>query len=627
MRPAPGLMGVEWPDSGHSGAMSAFMGPGWPVFGHSRAMRVAQAHGLLLGLLLLAGCAPPAWAPTVEADEAGIAVTSTLPIQRVEVLDAEGIPVLRRDLPAPVLDPRVEVPLQPDTDHVVVLHTGDRREELSLRTPPPPGPLRIQVEAPLGQGLRPIAPGDVVRFDTIEGIGSRVALRLTAREPLRVDVRLCGTRRSLDLAVPGEQAEVVVVAPSADCEGEVLLSDGRRTAFVLRPVSTGLEQAREALRLERITFPADEQGRADAGRAPGRVTLPSPFWDAVLRRSRFGARSWAAEIPWAWTAVSVRNDGDRPINAVVRLRVTDADGAPVAAFRSRVRSSDGDTGLVTGLLRVPAGDSSVARLPLYVDPTGLPGRASAWTRTVELTPLGTDAPLLVDTQPLYVQRGSTATSLGFAAVLLSMFAGLVLLALRLRPWLRATSTSELVTIALFANLMFFFSAASHLVGLGAATVLGPFSSLVTGLLDDAFRFALLATLVTLLPRPGVVTLAILVHYLMRALALGGFQVTDPVLLASAVLWLEGGLWLCGITRSGAWRDESALRRFARMATAFGVASVVSVAVGLVVAAVLYRLYFAGWYVALLLVVPGLLYTVVACWLATGFAASLRRVEG
>lgn len=583
---------------------------------------------LLTGLALLLGaCQEPAWEPAVEADEAGISITSRLPVDRVEVFDAEGVPVLRRDLPAPVADPRIEVRLPPDAEHLVRLRAGRRTRDLRFRAPPAPGPLRVRVEAPLGQGLRPAKDGDVLLFDIIEGIGSRVALRLTARAPIVVDAALCGVCRRLDLRVVGEQAELVATAPSVDCPVEVVLPDGPSTAFVLRPVPTTLAAARASLRLERITFPADADGRADAGRAPGRVTLPSPFWDAVLRHTRLGARSWAAEIPWAWTAVAVRNDGERPINAVVRLRVTDEDGASVDAFRSRVRSSDGDTGLVTGLLRVPPGSTSVARLPLYVDEAALPGRASAWTRRVELTPLGSDAPLLVDEQPLYVQRGSTATSLGFAAVLLSMLAGLVLLAVRLGPWMRATSTSELVTIALFANLMFFFSAASHLVGLGAATVLGPFSSLVTGLLDDAFRFALLATLVTLLPRPGVVTLAILVHYLMRALALGGFQVTDPILLASAVLWLEGGLWLCGVTRSGDWRDESAGRRFARMGLAFSVASVVGIAVGLVVAAVLYRLYFAGWYVALVLAVPGLLYTVIACWLATGFAASLRRVEG
>ena len=113
----------------------------------------------------------------------------------------------------------------------------------------------------------------------------------------------------------------------------------------------------------------------------------------------------------------------------------------------------------------------------------------------------------------------------------------------------------------------------------------------------------------------------------RGLALGGFSPADPLLLGSAVLWLEGGLWLTGVTRSGAWRDEPPRRRWLRLTAAFGAAAVADGAGGLAAAAVLYRLYFADWYVVLILVVPGFLYTAAACWLATGFAGSLRRVEG
>ena len=43
-------------------------------------------------------------------------------------------------------------------------------------------------------------------------------------------------------------------------------------------------------------------------------------------------------------------------------------------------------------------------------------------------------------------------------------------------------------------------------------------------------------------------------------------------------------------------------------------------------AVFYRLWYAGWYVAALLALPGGAYMVLACWLAVPFADSLRRVE-
>ena len=81
-----------------------------------------------------------------------------------------------------------------------------------------------------------------------------------------------------------------------------------------------------------------------------------------------------------------------------------------------------------------------------------------------------------------------------------------------------------------------------------------------------------------------------------------------------------------MTRGGAWRDEPAGRRWARLSVAFGGASVCTTLAALWMHVVLFRLSYAGWYIALQVLGPGLLYVVVACRVATGFAASLRRVE-
>ncbi len=386
------------------------------------------------------------------------------------------------------------------------------------------------------------------------------------------------------------------------------------------------EEARSAVLLERVVFPAELSGEPDPGRPAGRITLPSPGWERMLRSSALGVRGRAYERPWAQLAVTLRNIDSRPVNTVVTLRVTAPDGSPGPAFEPVLRRFEGQTREVTSLLRVPPGGTATAMLPVFVHDDRLPRGASEWTRVIEVTPVGADHRLWQETDALYVSRGSSVRAVGFATVLLTTVGGLLLLAFRLGPWLRQSRTSELITIALFANLIFCASAASHLLGLGAASILGPFSSLITGLIHDALKYALLATLVTLLPRPGVVAIAMLVHYLMSGLALSGFHPTDPLIVGSAVLWLEGGLWVTGITRNGDWRDDPRFLRFLRLVAAFGTASVAAGAVALVSAAVLYRLYFAGWYVAMMLALPGVLYTAIACWIATGFAASLRRIE-
>ena len=56
------------------------------------------------------------------------------------------------------------------------------------------------------------------------------------------------------------------------------------------------------------------------------------------------------------------------------------------------------------------------------------------------------------------------------------------------------------------------------------------------------------------------------------------------------------------------------------------ASLFGAACGLASGMVLYRLFYADWYVVATLALPGFLYDAIACALAVGFAASLRRVE-
>jgi hypothetical protein len=178
----------------------------------------------------------------------------------------------------------------------------------------------------------------------------------------------------------------------------------------------------------------------------------------------------------------------------------------------------------------------------------------------------------------------------------------------------------------FGTLAFVVSAASALVSTGLGAVLGPFQTFLTAIFDDALRYALLATLVTLIPRPGVLALSVIVAWLMRGFALGGFNPTDALNVFGHIFWLESCMWAVGVTRSGAWRDGHRVARFLRLGAGFATASLLSALGGLLVHMVLFRLFYAGWYVAALLALPGFLYVWTACLLATGFADSLRRVE-
>jgi hypothetical protein len=575
-------------------------------------------------LLLLLGCGDPA-PPTVDQTGDGIAVASESAIVRVEVLDPSGVPLIRQRPAVPLEALGVQVPLTQPGDYTVHVQTADATHTLTLPVAAVL-PMTVSIEAPVGQGSQPVSDGDVVPLSLIDGQPAQVGVTLTARSAGEATVRIGDTTQRSTLR-SGERL-VAVAAVDAPITVSVSLGDTALSAEVI-PEHLTLEQARAALSLVEVRFPADPGGAADPTRPAGRITLPSGWWAGVLRTFGLGFRPQASDGPWSWQGVALANHSERAINVVVRSRILDAAGQPAPAFRPRMRDGDDGSGAVSVLLRVPPGEQAVAGLPVYVDETWLHSTVTteqSWRRVVEVIPLGASAPLLTDTAPLYVSRGSTAASAGLLTALAAAVGGTVLLLWRGRSWLTGARTSELMTIALFAAMGFLVSVAGRLIGVGVAAALGPFSVMLTGLIDDVLRYALLATLLTLLPRPGTAALAALTQWLLSGIALGSFGPSDLLFVTGRVLWLEGGLWLTGITRSRAWLEEHPVRRWLRLALALGGASAAANATGLILHVTLYRLFLADWYVAMVILGPGFLYVVLAVAVAVPLSDSLRRIQ-
>ena len=539
-------------------------------------------------------------------------------LQRVDVLE-EGVRLARRRVTG---GDEVFVPVPAEAGSTVAVQVNG--ESAATCVLPSSAALTARVAAPAGQELRPLPDGDLP-FVAFEGTRPEVALVLTAGEPLTARVRIGEHEQSVALTVAGEQTLVTRPLPlqgptTVEVEGPGL---SRRARLV--PTVVARDEAASVLAVTDVRFPVDRAGLADPARPVGRVTLPGRAWTWALEAAGLGVRARDREVPWASHAVTVRNGGDVPMDVFVRSRV-EADGAPAPAFQPVVRDADGGTGITATLLRVPAGDEATAVVPQFVDEDRLPEGASAFSHVVDVVPLGLSEPVASRRTPLQVSRGSSWVALGFGLAVLAACLGVGSALVGVPRWLRTFGTTDLTTIAVFATLAFVVSTATAVLASGLAAVLGPFSMLVTGLISDCLRSALLATLVVLLPRRGVATLFLLVSWLMGGIALGAFSPTDFVFVGARIFWLEAFLWLAGLTRGGGWRDGSPRSRFLRLTAGFAGASVLSMAGAMASQIVLFRLYYAGWFVVLMLALPGFLYDVLACALATSFAASLRRVQ-
>ncbi len=576
---------------------------------------------MLGSVLVLAACSGSPAAPEVDLVGQRLRVEAAEGLERVTVLDASGLPLVRRRLPAPVEHLEVEVPWTEAAPFEVRLQVDGEDFVQVLERGPVLGPVALELQAPVGQGSRPVDHGELVAVHVIGQAPAQVALTVFAQEPGDVLARLGDQEVARQDLRVGERIVVLARIQEAT-DGYVEHAGGEvRFRVVLRRVS--LAEARQELVLEDVHFPAESSGEVDASRPVDRITLPSPWWQAVLRRTSLGFRARDTSVPWAWQGVRLTNHGDAPLNLVLRSRVVGTEGEPDLAFRPTMRDVDDGTGLVSVLLRVPAGAEVVGSVPLYLDELALGD--GPWTRQLEIAPVGSSEVVHRWEAPLYVSRGSTATSLALGITILASLAGAGLIWRRGGTWLRRIPTSQLMTIALFGSMAFVVSAVGRLVTVSVAAVLGPFAPLLTGLFDDAFRITLLATLVTLVPRPGTATLAVLVQWLLSGIALGSFSPIDVFFVTSRIAWLEGFLWVAGITRETGWLEDPPARQWLRLGVGFAGAGAFTAATALVLSIVLYRLFIAPWYAVLVIGGPGFVYVLLACGLAVPFAASLRRV--
>lgn len=573
-------------------------------------------------VVFLAGCKPQSRSYWFEIEESGLRLGGA-PISRVVLLDPQGAPRASQRSPAPVDELALRVALDPPGAWTARI-TGPEGEVLLPVPIPDLPPVSARLEAPVGQSATPITAGQTVQVAILEGTDAPVALTVVPRRDGPVQLHLGEEALDAPAARAGDRL-VLMSRLQGAVSGEIRAGEAVIPFSVeTRPLSA--EALRAQLALVEVAFPAERLGFRDLARSPGRIELPGPLWSATLQSLGLGARLRDPWAPWAWLGARLENRGEEAVNLVVRGRILQGE-EPDPAFRPRLRETDDGTGAVSVLLRVPPGQQATAALPVFVDEALLPAEGGAWTVEVAVTPLGASRPLIVDRQPVYVRRGSALATGGLATMLLSSLGGVGLLVFRGRRWLQQARTSDLMTVSLFGALSFLVSAVGTLIGLGLATLLGPFSTLLTGLLDDAFRYTLFATLIVLLPRPGTATGMLVVGWLLGGLVLGSFNPTDPLYLGSRILWLEGGLWLAGLTRGdGAWLQQARGWRWLRLWLGLGLPSALSSAAGLVLAMVFYRLYYAPWYMALLIAGPGFLYVGLGVALAVPFAEALRRVQ-
>jgi hypothetical protein len=203
----------------------------------------------------------------------------------------------------------------------------------------------------------------------------------------------------------------------------------------------------------------------------------------------------------------------------------------------------------------------------------------------------------------------------------------------LTPWagrriVKQIGVEGLTTIAVLSGVHFIVAYASRLVGYVLAGVSGPFAVFLAGIGNEGLASLVVAALVVLVPHVGVIALSSLTVFSMQAMFSGQLGFVDLLMVSVSIIVQESFAWLLGVTRGSAisdWRrDRASLGIVARVGLAIGLGNAMALYAQFCLVQTLYRLYFAAWYIAAVVVVTGLVYGGIGALGGASLGLQLRR---
>lgn len=404
----------------------------------------------------------------------------------------------------------------------------------------------------------------------------------------------------------------------------------REVRVKVSPRTDGVS-VREKTVLERVVLPLDRDGVRDEKQNANTLVLRDrslDYYKNVLRGK--GATNLEIEAihPVTHMGLDFLNPAGQQKLVMVEAELLDKNNRRrIAGLYTPGSNSehDGAGAMAAGQERLTAfvALTGEARqrllLPVYADETQLAEGDYLLRVTVDdggLHSWSQELPLVVIKKNM---RAMIALEIGVAMLL----AFLVLIRRKLPQVLAEMKTRRLITIALFGTCAFaVVNVPSTLLNDFLHIFLGPFSFFISGMFSGIMLYMLTGALVTLIPLHGVASLMAAMRLLLGMLAFG--HMSPLVFLSYGVNAFLLELALAGTGFTAASLPTNPVARFswqrmAMLALACAAADTVATYITMQGMAVLYRLYFADWYIWMVMAVNGFLYTIIgaACGAVLG----------
>jgi hypothetical protein len=372
-------------------------------------------------------------------------------------------------------------------------------------------------------------------------------------------------------------------------------------------------------------LPTGIDGLFDSRKQPDTIYYKAPYLRKIIRWLGVPDERLSYWMPYAYHSIALQNVSDYHLPLVVKSRLIELDGerTPKAFHPPDIYSGGlGDNAVTAAVSLSPTGSQRVV-LPIFITSSPHLGK---YRLRVMVYAMGSSQPLKTLTMPLKVTGlDFTAMACTLASLLVSLVA-LGVLAWRFKPLLASFKVRQVVIIALFGALTFAgVNLPLKVFGALFYGLLGPFSVLVIGLFNEVLYYALLVTIVRMIPSPGVVSLLTLVRYLLSVLITGGFHLSDFMYVGTSIAVKESALYLTGVTRKSSgfnWSWPAVCVLAMVLALGDSLLNLTSIYVHMV----LFRLYFADWFITLNVLFNGMAYTMLGVWLGKRFSNRLIWAE-
>ena len=374
--------------------------------------------------------------------------------------------------------------------------------------------------------------------------------------------------------------------------------------------------------IQRIIIPVNEDGKVDQREAKDILYVRDVTLENIRNRL-IGSKpaDWPSLLntPAAYILLEMRNPNKDTRTLHFMAELVDRPGGEVKKGLVSVRTEDGGTGwdyeASIGLL--PQVSQSVI-MPLYVNPFTI--NEGNYNLRITLTDGNiskiTEVPLTI------VKRKSTGIfAIGFAGACVAF---VIASFKKLRECTIQIGARGDITVALFAALAFGGVVVPvTLLGDFFHVILGPFSGLITGILNGIVQYLLLMALLILFRRPGVLSLFFLMRWLLSAILFGRVTLVGILICSVSIVVLEFVLWVWGFFKKEVITEQYAVL----IAVMIGIADASITFINMQQMMFFYRLYYADWFIALYMLVNGILYSSIGAWMGYRMGEKLKQVMG